>query len=59
MKIMNNSVKINMTEDDIQVLMDMVQSLEEGENEDVFTWNYEDSNGKLIIVEISVGEDPE
>ena len=56
---MSNSVKINLTEDDIQVLMDMVQSLEEGENEDVFTWNYEDSNGNQIDVEISVGDDPE
>ena len=48
-----------MTEDDIQELMDAVQRLNGEGNDTIFTWNYEDSEGNPIDVEISVGEDPE
>ena len=54
-----NKVKINLTEDDIQELMDRVDTLNGEGTEDVFSWNYTDSNGNPIEVEISVGEDPE
>ena len=56
---MTNSVKINMTEDDIQELMDRVQRLDMHQNQDVFSWSVKDAEGNPIEVEISVGEDPE
>ena len=54
-----NSVEINMTEDDIQELMDRVQRLNGDGNDTVFNWFLKDANGEHIDVVISVGDDPE
>tara|TARA_R110000796_G_scaffold38210_4_gene96304 strand:- start:802 stop:960 length:159 start_codon:yes stop_codon:yes gene_type:complete len=49
-------IKVNFTVADIEDLQEAINGMI-GENEDVFEWLIEDSNGKRTRVSITVGND--